>query len=170
MATMAAVEWKITIEGTDAFGELRRREILVNKSWDRLLDGEIGLSVEDGKKVMAALQTAVVSQEADAYTLFRRICTDCGVLRAVKDYTRRRIRTVFGTVEVRNPRWMLCRNCHPGFALAFAPLQDICPDQATPELTELTARLGSMMPTDRPRPSWPNFCLLRVRRHRQVND
>jgi hypothetical protein len=68
------------------------------------------------------------------------------VLRPVKDYTTRRIRTVFGTVEVRNPRWMLCRNCHPGFVLAFAPLQEICPDWATPELTELTARLGSMMP------------------------
>jgi hypothetical protein len=31
-------------------------------------------------------------------------------------------------------------------ALAFAPLQEICPDRATPELTELTARLGSMIP------------------------
>lgn len=76
------------------------------------MDGEVGLSVEDGKKIMAALQTAIVSQEAHTYTLFRRICPNCGVLRPVKDYTTRRIRTVFGTVEVRNPRWMLCRNCH----------------------------------------------------------
>jgi hypothetical protein len=92
------------------------------------------------------LVTSLVSQEADTYTLSRRICPDSGVLRPVKDYTTRRIRTVFGTVSVRNPRWMLCRNCHPGFALAFAPLQEICPDRATPKLTELTARLGSMMP------------------------
>jgi hypothetical protein len=41
---VAAVEWKITIEGTDAFGERRRHEILVDKSWDPLMDGEIGLS------------------------------------------------------------------------------------------------------------------------------
>ena len=146
MATTAAVKWKIAIEVTDAFGEVRRHEIRVDKSWDRLFDGEIGLSVEDGKKIMAALQTVLVSQEADTYTLFRRICPDCGVLRPVKDYTSRRIRTVFGTVEVRNPRWMLCRNCHPGFAFAFAPLCEVCPDRATPELRELTARLGSMMP------------------------
>ena len=146
VTTTAAVEWKIAIEGTDAFGEVRRHEIRVDKSWDRLFDGEIGLSVDDGKKIMAALQTAVVSQEAASYTLFRRICPDCGLLRPVKDYTTRRIRTVFGTVEVRNPRWMLCRSCHPGFALAFAPLQEICPDRATSELTELTARLGSAMP------------------------
>ena len=146
MATTAAVEWRITVEGTDAFGEVRRHEIRVDKDWDRLFDGEIGLSVEDGKKIIAALQTAVVSQEADTYTLFRRICPDCGALRPVKDYTTRRIRTVFGTAEVRNPRWMLCRNCHPGLAFAFAPLCEICPDRATPELRELTARLGSMMP------------------------
>ena len=146
MTTRAAMEWKITIEGTDAFGEVRRHEMRVDKSWDRLFDGEIGLSVEDGKKIMATLQTAVVTQEADAYTLFRRVCPDCGLLRPAKDYTTRRIRTVFGTVRVRNPRWMLCRDCHPGLALAFAPLSDICPDRATPELMELTARLGSMMP------------------------
>ncbi|UVC15275.1 hypothetical protein [Mesorhizobium onobrychidis] len=29
---------------------------------------------------------------------------------------------------------------------AFAPLREICPDRATSELMELTARLGSMMP------------------------
>ena len=96
MGTTAALEWRITVEGTDAFGEVRRREVRIDKSWDRLFDGEIGLSVEDGKKIMAALQSAVVSQEADAYTLFRRICPDCGVLRPIKDYTTRCIRTVFG--------------------------------------------------------------------------
>lgn len=65
MTTRAAAEWKIAIEGTDAFGEVRRHEIHVDKSWDRLFDGEIGLSVEDSKKIMAALQTVIVSQEAD---------------------------------------------------------------------------------------------------------
>ncbi|RWH78063.1 hypothetical protein [Mesorhizobium sp.] len=48
--------------------------------------------------------------------------------------------------EVRNPRWILCRECHPGMAGAFAPLKEICPDRATPELMEVTARLGSMLP------------------------
>jgi hypothetical protein len=55
VATTAAVEWKITVEGKDAFGELCRHEIAIGKSWDGLSDGEIGLSVEDGKKIMAAL-------------------------------------------------------------------------------------------------------------------
>jgi hypothetical protein len=141
-----AVEWTITIEGRNELGDVCRKEVRLGKTWERLFDGEIGLSIEDGKEIMAAMQSAVVKHEAEAYALFRRVCPDCHTFRPVKDYTRRRIRTVFGAVEVRNPRWMLCRNCHPGFGGAFAPLQEICPDQATSELMELTARLGSMMP------------------------
>lgn len=141
-----AVEWTITIEGRNEFGDSCRKEVRIAKSWERLFDGDIGFSIDDGKKIMAALQSAVVSHEAETYSLFRRVCPDCHVFRSVKDYTTRRVRTVFGTVKVRNPRWMLCQDCYPGMVVAFAPLMEICPDRATPELMELTARLGSMMP------------------------
>lgn len=141
-----AVEWTIMIEGRNEFGDTCRKEVRIDKSWESLFDGDIGLSIDDGKKIMSALQSAVVNHEAETYSLFRRVCPDCHTFRPVKDYTARRIRTVFGTVEVRNPRWMLCRDCCPGMDGAFAPLKEICPDRATPELLELTARLGSMMP------------------------
>lgn len=127
-------------------GDVCRKELRIEKSWERLFDGDIGLSIDDGKEIMAALQSAVVNHEAETYSFFRRVCAGCQTFRRVKDYTTRRIRTVFGTVEVRNPRWMLCRACHPGMVVAFAPLHEICPDRATPEMMELTARLGSMMP------------------------
>ncbi|WP_095081506.1 hypothetical protein [Mesorhizobium sophorae] len=102
-----AVEWTITIEGKSEFGDVCRREVRVDKSWERLFDGDIGLSIDDGKKIMAALQSEVVNQEVNAYALFRRVCPDCHTFRPVKDYTARRIRTVFGTVEVRNPRLLM---------------------------------------------------------------
>lgn len=141
-----AVEWTITIEGRNEFGDICRKAVRIDKSWERLFDGDLGLSIEDGKTIMTALQSAVVAHEAETYSLFRRVCPDCHTFRPVKDYTTRQIRTVFGTVKVRNPRWMLCRDCYPGMDGAFAPLKEICPDRATPELMELTARLGSMMP------------------------
>lgn len=141
-----AVEWTITIEGRNEFGDVCRKAVRIDKSWERLFDGDLGLSIEDSKTIMAALQSAVVNHEAETYSLFRRVCPGCHRLRPVKDYTTRRIRTVFGIVEVRNPRWMLCRDCYPGMVDAFAPLREICPDRAKSELMELTARLGSMMP------------------------
>jgi len=128
-----ALEWTITIQGKNEFGDVCRREVRVDKSWERLFDGEVGLSIEAGKKIMAALQGAVVSHEAETYSFFRRVCPDCHTFWSVRDDTTRRIRTVFGTVEVRNPRWELCRACHPGMAGApFAPLKEICPDRRRP--------------------------------------
>ncbi|MGY3333761.1 hypothetical protein ACVILI_006838 [Mesorhizobium sp. USDA 4775] len=103
-----AVEWTITIEGRNEFGDVCRKAVRIDKSREHLFDGDLGLSIEDGKTIMTALQSAVVNHEAETYSLFRRVCPDCHRFRPVKDYTTRRIRTVFGIVEVRNPRWMLC--------------------------------------------------------------
>jgi hypothetical protein len=72
-----AVEWTITIEGKNEFGDVCRREVRIDKSWERLFDGEVGLSIEEGKKIMGALQSAVVNHEAETYSLFRRVCPDC---------------------------------------------------------------------------------------------
>jgi hypothetical protein len=58
----------------------------------------------------------------------------------------RKIRTGFGAVEVKNSRWMLCQRCLSHTWVAVKVLSEICPDPAMPELMEVTARLGSMMP------------------------
>jgi hypothetical protein len=140
------MRWTITIEGTDEFGAAHRSEIALEKDLNSLTAGAVGFSIEDGKAIMAHLQQAVVKQQCEAYVLARRFCVDCERFRRIKDYSTRKIRTVFGCVEVRNPRILNCRRCTPHFCDASAILRDICPDQATPELMELSARLGSLMP------------------------
>ena len=40
VGAMATGEWKLAIEGRDAFGDVRRHEIHIDKSWERLFDGE----------------------------------------------------------------------------------------------------------------------------------
>ena len=133
------MRWKIVLEGTDEFGSAHRSELTINKDLERVSAGEIGFSVEDGKIIMAHLQQAVLSQQCDAYVLASRFCADCEGFRRIKDYSRRKIRTVFGCVEVRNPRILNCQRCLPHFCAAWTILRDICPDQATPELMERSA-------------------------------
>ena len=128
------MEWTVTIEGRDDFGEVQRAQMRIGKDFERLKSGEIGLSIDDGKRIMMMLQELVVKQEVASYALARRVCPECERLRPVKDYTTRKIRTVFGTIEVKNPRWMLCPRCLPHICMAFTVLNEICPDQATPEL------------------------------------
>lgn len=69
-----AVEWPITIEGRNEFGDICRKAVRIDQSWERLFDGDLGLSIEDGKTIMTALQSAVVNHEAETYCLFRRVC------------------------------------------------------------------------------------------------
>ena len=140
------MRWKIVLEGTDEFGSAHRSELTIDKDLERLSAGEIGFSVEDGKAIMAHLQQVVVNQQCEAYVLTSRFCMDCERFRRIKDYGKRKIRTVFGCVEVRNPRIMNCQRCLPHFCDAWKILRDICPDQATPELMERSARLGSLLP------------------------
>lgn len=132
--------------GKNEFGDVCRQEGGVARAGSASSMVRSASRSKEGKMIMAALQSPVVDHEAETYALFRRVCLDCHTFGPVKDYITRRIRAVFGAVEVRNPRWMLCRECDPTMVGAFAPLKEICPDRAKPELMELTARLGSMMP------------------------
>ncbi len=45
-----AVEWTITLEGRNEFGDICRKEVRIDKHWERLFDGDIGLSIDEGKK------------------------------------------------------------------------------------------------------------------------
>jgi hypothetical protein len=68
----AAMEWTVTIEGRDELGELQRAQLRIEKGFKRLTSGEIGLSNDDGKRIMTMLQELVVKQELATYALARR--------------------------------------------------------------------------------------------------
>jgi hypothetical protein len=64
----------------------------------------------------------------------------------LKDYRRRKVDTVFGTVSFRSPRIVSCA-CEPPWYLetAFCPLWPIIPERVTPELLALQAKLAAQM-------------------------
>ena len=90
----------------------------IDKDIERVSAGEIGLSVEDGKAIMVHLQQVVVNQQCEAYVLMSRFSTDCEGFRWIKDCSKRKIRTVFGYIEVRNPRIMNSQRRLPHFCTA----------------------------------------------------
>jgi hypothetical protein len=52
----AAMEWTVTIEGPDEFGEIQRAQVQIEKGFERLASGEIGLSIDDGKRIMGTVK------------------------------------------------------------------------------------------------------------------
>jgi hypothetical protein len=111
------------------------------------LDPEsVGLSLADGKQLLHNLQQAVIPAQADEICGLRRICRRCHRWTALKDYRRRKVDTVFGTVSFRSPRILSCA-CEPPWYLetAFCPLWPLIPERATPELLALQAKLAAQM-------------------------
>ena len=45
------MECTIMIEGGNEFGDTCRKEVRIDKSWQSPFEGDIGLSIDDGKKI-----------------------------------------------------------------------------------------------------------------------
>jgi len=56
----------------------------------------IGLTLAEGKSVLAGMQTQLVQAQADVYCQHRRECQHCGSHRDIKDWRTRRLTTLFG--------------------------------------------------------------------------
>lgn len=87
-----------------------------------------------------------MQRELDLSVRYRRVCQCCGGQLPIKDYRQRKILTVLGVVPVTYPRLMICQRCTPWACFTFSPAADICPDRATPELRELSAKLAAKLP------------------------
>ncbi len=107
------MRWKISIEGSDEITRGRRFEFEIEKNFGNLIDGSVGLSIDDGKTIMTSLQRHLVEQQCALYVLFRRHCQGCGGTRPIKDYSTRTIQTVYGAVALQSPRLYPCRRCMP---------------------------------------------------------
>ena len=110
----------------------------------------IGLTLEEGKDLLAALQVHLVQAQAEDHCHRLRRCQRCGAQRPLKDQRSRRLVSLFGTVEVRAPRFNPCR-CAVTSRGTLNPVVEIMPDRCTPEYERTVAKMGSLLPYRRAR-------------------
>ena len=75
-----------------------------------------------------------------------RVCRSCMGRLHIKDYQHRSFLTIYGPVKVSSARLKDCKRCNPWSHLTHSPLAYLCPDRATPELMEIAAKLGALLP------------------------
>lgn len=102
--------------------------------------------MEHGKQVMSEIQKIVVERECDLWTEQSRVCNSCMARLPIKDYRHRVFLTIYGPVKVRPPRLKDCQRCNPWSHFTYSPLAYLSPDRATPELMEISAKLGALLP------------------------
>src|SRR5258708_38734177 len=71
---------------------------------------DLGLTLAEGKLLLAGIQREIVAAQARDHAVRRPDCLCCGVVCRVKDYRHHAVATLFGQVTVRLPRFR-CAAC-----------------------------------------------------------
>jgi hypothetical protein len=139
------------VELTASDGTVRTHEISTGGSNTAECSAAmVGLTLADGKRILAGLQHQLVQAQAEDYCRQRRVCSHCRLQRPLKDVRARRLASLFGTVEVRAPRFLPCR-CAVTRRHTLNPVAEIMPDRCTPEYERVIAKMGSLLPYRRAR-------------------
>ena len=121
---------RVELVSLNAEGEQQRRQIL---------------TIERRELTMETLQDFVVAQQAGEELEQRRACPHCGRRYMSKDSGSTPVSTVFGRVEVPNPRWKRC-GCQTEGPKTFRPMRTWLNGQTSPEMLYLETKWASLIP------------------------
>jgi hypothetical protein len=144
------MKWRVVLELVGPDGTVVVHEIGGRAAVAEYALQMIGLTLADGKQVLAGLQVHLVRAQAEDHCRRRRRCQRCDAQRPLKDRRSRQLVSLFGTVEVRAPRFTPCR-CAVTCRRTLNPIAEIMPDRCTPEYERTIAKMGSLLPYRRAR-------------------
>jgi hypothetical protein len=105
----------------------------------------LGLNLCESKAMLAGVQDFVVARQSAADLEQRRCCPNCGDRYTVKGGGRIEVKTLFGAVEVANPRWNRC-SCQQSGPKTFRPAAAWLRGTTSPELLYLENKWASLIP------------------------
>jgi hypothetical protein len=144
------MKWRVVLELVGADGTVGVHEVSGGAAVAEYAPRMIGLTLAEGKHMLAAVQHHLVQAQAEDHCRRRRRCQRCGGQRPLKDLRSRRLVSLFGTVEVRAPRFTPCR-CAVTCRRTLSPIAEIMPDRCTPEYERVVAKMGALLPYRRAR-------------------
>ena len=104
------MQWRIMLELAGPDGTPQMHEVGAGeRSPTGHAAATLGLSLAEGKVILAALQRSLVAAQVDEHCRNRRCCDRCGAQRPLRDLRPRRLTSLFGVVAVRAPRFGPCR-------------------------------------------------------------
>ena len=105
----------------------------------------LGLNLCESKLLLESVQECVVARQAAEDLEQRRRCPDCGDRYTAKGGGKIEVKTLFGAVEVTNPRWNRCA-CQQGGPKTFRPAAAWLRGTTSPELLYLETKWASLIP------------------------
>jgi hypothetical protein len=111
---------------------------------DDLRPETLGLTLDEGKELLARIQETMVTQQAADYVEEQRPCPHCGKQRGDKGKHELVYRSLFGKLHSLSPRLYTC-TCRPQARRSFSPLAELLPERTAPELLYLQSKWASLM-------------------------
>ena len=140
------MQWRIMLELAGPDGTPQMHEVGAGeRSPTGHTAATLGLSLAEGKAILAAVQRSLVAAQMDEHCRGRRRIDRCGAQRPLKDLRSRRLVSLFGTVAVRAPRFGPCR-CGVACRRSITPVAEVMPDRCTPECERIVAAMGAALP------------------------
>jgi hypothetical protein len=151
------MQWRVVVELSGAVGVIQMHEVHAGGStMPGCLAVTLGLSLAEAKEVLAGLERHLVQAQTDEHCQARRRCPRCGGQRPLKDRRSRQLRSLFGVVEVRAPRFGPCQ-CSVTQRTTISPVTEIMPDRCTLEYERVLAKLAALLPYRRARALLEDF-------------
>ena len=141
---MAKLVWRVKLVAERHPGVTTETELACIERDEDVGLAELGLRLDEAKRLTAALQAQVVPAQMAALGECPRACEACGRKLAAKGHYRARFRSLFGDVPVRVRRLLVCPCQGPGEAKSFAAV-DLGAGPA-PELAYVTAKFAALAP------------------------
>ena len=142
---MPKLVWRVRLVAELRPGVTTETEVACIERGEEINPAELGLRLDEAKRLTAALQALIVPAQVAIAGERRHACEACGRMPAIKGYYQARFRSLFGEVPVRVRRLHACPCRDAGGAGSFAAL-DLGKDAVAPELAYLTARYAAVAP------------------------
>jgi hypothetical protein len=113
-------------------------------SREALSPATLGMSLAEGKGLLAEIQQQMVEHQVHAFIKENNRCPHCHKPRGRKDTKQLVMRTIFGKLNLPNPRLYTC-SCRPQATKSVTPLAHHLPERTTPELKYLQSKWASLV-------------------------
>ncbi len=142
---MAKLKWRAKLVAERHPGVVTETELACIERDEAVGLVDLGLRLEEAKRLTAALQAEMVPLQMAALSECPRACEACGHRLAAKGHYGATFRSLFGDVPVRVRRLFVCPCRGEGGAESVAAL-DFGGDAVAPELAYVTARYAALAP------------------------
>jgi hypothetical protein len=127
-----------------ADGTEQRRETMAIERTELVME-TLGMSLKEGKALLEGVQDVLIAHQVQEYLEQHRKCSNCGKRYTSKDAGTMPVKTLFGQVDVPNPRWNGCA-CQSGDVKTFRPAKAWLQGRTTPEMLYLETKWASLIP------------------------